>query len=224
MNKEVFAFLTNTFLFKGLCEEEITRLVEASTLEHRVYAKGELIYSPTDFKRKIGFIMSGVCRVLHERGESAGVIINRLPEGASFGVLPVFSDGKDFPTSVVAYKRCEIIFISADAVFKLIDKSSVVAVNVIRFLANRVGFLNERIATYSGATATEKLASHLLSEVHRLGTLEIPLNKKRASEEIGCGRATLYRALLELSERGLVTESEKNIIINDREGLERISK
>ena len=224
MNKEVFTFLSETFLFQGLTSEEISLLLSQDALEYSDYAKGDLIYSPSDFKRKIGLIKSGICCVLHERADGSSVTINRLRAGASFGALSVFTDREDFPTSVVAHKPCEIIFISDKTVFALIESSSVIALNVIHFLADRVSFLNERISTYSGASAAEKLASYLLSESHKLGGCEIPLNKKRASEEIGCGRASLYRALLELSERGLITENEKNIIITNPSGLERISK
>ncbi len=96
--------------------------------------------------------------------------------------------------------------------------------NVIRFMSERILFLNEKIATFSGDNVEQKLARLLLCEKIYTDSCEFAFNKKKAAETINSGRASLYRALESLAEKGLITFDNKIIKIIDLCGLERISK
>ena len=68
----------------------------------------------------------------------------------------------------------------------------------------------------------KKLIRLSLKKKHNL--LEFEFNKKKSAEALNCGRASLYRAIDALRSSGLITLADKKIIINDPEGLERITK
>ena len=70
----------------------------------------------------------------------------------------------------------------------------------------------------------KKLASYLMLSSKKLNSNEFELNRKKTSELISTGRASLYRALDSLASSGVITYDSKKIYINDPEGLERISK
>jgi CRP-like cAMP-binding protein len=215
-------FFKETFLFRGVNEKTLDLLLKKN-FETCKYKKGEVIYSPEDYDRKIGFIYNGKCAVLRERHGAENVILNVLQRSESFGVLAAFST-EEFPTSVRAMSDCEILFFTKSEIVNLITKSPEISLNLINFLADRIAFLNKRIATFTCSSASSKLASYILSEYARCGTDEITFNCKRAATVINTGRASVYRALDSLSADGAIVYDTKKITIKNIEMIERMLK
>lgn len=217
------SFLKNTFLFKGVTEEEISDLLRDIVLEEKNYSKGETIICPDGFERKLGIVLKGECLVA--RHASGGFVpLNTIKASESFGILTVFSPREDFPTMVTAKKSVSVLFFSENEVRHLIESSPKVSMNIIEFFARKVSFLNDKIASFSGGSIEEKLAGYILEQQKRNNSLSFDFNKKKSSEALNCGRASLYRAISALESEGLISFENKKIIINDQKGLERILK
>ena len=217
------SLLKSTFLFKGIEESDISTLLSGVTTEERIYQRGDLIYSPDDFEHKLGIVTDGECLVGRQSGGSF-VPLNAIGKYGSFGILAVFSVRDEFPTLVKAKGACSVLFFSADEIRALVQKSPAVAMNVIEFFARKVGFLNDKIAAFSGGSVEEKLAGYILELQRKNGSLTFDFNKKKSAEALNCGRASLYRAISSLESAGYVSFDSKKIIINDLKGLERILK
>ena len=217
-------FASSLFLFRGIDSKKTEILLKKIKPEVRSYQRTEMIYTPTEFLKKVGFVISGKCEV--RRPDSCGrrVTINTLSTGDSFGILAIFGEAERFPTEIYATKNTSVMFIEKEDVLSLIRQSGDVAINIITFMSTRISFLNEKIATYSGTTVEMKLASHILSRYEKSSSLEFPFNCKHCSEAISAGRASVYRALLLLEKEGLIKHEDKKIVILDLKGLERISK
>ncbi len=213
--------LRKTFLFSGISDEAIDELLKNVTPVNLAFLRGELIYSSDSADAKIGFLVSGRCEVRHKKSDTASSVLNVLLPGDSFGALAVLSE-KEFPTQIFATKNSEVLFFCKEDLLKIVNNNSQIAMNLIHFLANRISFLNEKIATFSGTRVEDRLASHLVLEYKRLGTLTFPFNCKKCSEAINAGRASVYRALATLEAEGLISTADKKINIIDLPGLERI--
>ena len=187
------------------------------------YQRGELIFSPSDKGGRVGFVVEGECEVLRDRSGENKVILNILKENDSFGVLSIFGDAL-FPTYVYSRKKCRICYISEEDTRRLIELSPRVAVNVIEFLANRVGFLNSRIETVTMTTVESKLASYLINKSETMDCLSFPFNMKRCSESISAGRSSVYRAIETLKSQGCIEAENKLIKILDIKKLEEFTK
>ncbi len=224
MKKETIEFFTQTFLFSGIDEHTVSNILSSISVEYRLYAAKEPIFTPEDYDRKLAFVLSGECTVKRIKSDGGKVPLNTLLRGDSFGIMAVMCDIDDFPTEVSAKTRCEILMLKKEDVREIVRKNSEVAFNLISFLANRINFLNKKIATFSSDSVEEKLANFLLSEAERQGCDEFLFNAKKTADAISSGRASLYRAVTSLSERGIITLKDKKIIIHDRIGLERITK
>lgn len=216
-------FLKNTFLFDKIDEEDIDTILRSVTVEERSYLRGDLIFSPDDFEHKLGFVAEGECLVGRQSG-GAFIPLNTLGKGQSFGILAVFSARDEFPTTVRAKGACTVLFFSAKAVHNLVRKSPAVSMNVIEFLARKISFLNDKIASFSGGSVEEKLAGYILELKRKYNSLSFDFNKKKSAEALNCGRASLYRAIAALEEAGYISSDSKKIIIHDPDGLERILK
>lgn len=216
--------LSSTFLFRGVENDVLSKLCSAGKIEICNFKKDETIYSKRDFKRKVGFVLSGACEVLRSGDGDNDIAINVINSGGSFGILAVFSEKAEYPTTIKATKNTVVAFIDKSTVISLSKKNAKVAMNVIKFMSERISFLNDRLNTFSGSSTLEKLASYLLFLVKSADNNSLSFSKTKASEAIGAGRASVYRALTELVEREIISLEGKNLIINDLEGLERISK
>lgn len=215
--------LEKTFLFFGLSKEEVEKILLETSPTELQFLRGELIYSPEFTERKVGFVIEGRCEVRHQKNGSACAVLNVLNEGDSFGILTVLSEN-EFPTQIYATKNSRILFFTRDQILKIVNNNSQIAMNLINFLANRIVFLNEKIATFSGTRVEDRLASHLIFEYKKCSSLTFPFNCKKCSEAINAGRASVYRALASLEADNLISMVDKKINIIDLKGLERIAK
>lgn len=217
------SFLEKTFLFIGICADDVEQLIKNASIEEKSFSRGEVIYSPDDFEKKIGFVYSGECVVSRE---SQGTIVplNSVTEFDSFGIVAVFSERNEFPTIVKAKTNCTVLFFTADDILRLIDLDSRISLNVIRFLTDKINFLNDKVAAFSAGSVEGKLASYILGLSKKHGALEFEFNKKKSSEALNCGRASLYRAIGALEAGNFISFENKKIYIQDPEGLERIKK
>ena len=215
--------LRRSFLFSSLSEDEFNIAYSTFCGEMRAFSRGEIIYSPDCYERKIGFVISGQCEVCRTRHDGGRVKLNTLSTGESFGITAVFSK-EDFPTSVYAGRACEIFFITESELMLLIDRFPAVALSIIRFQNDRIAFLNKKIETFSAGSVEERLATYILGEYKKYGEPELHLNRMKTADILGVGRASLYRALDSLASSGIISLDTKKIYITDLRGLERIVK
>lgn len=221
---EVCDFLSETFLFSGVEKVDIVGMLEEITPDVKDYPAGAEIYSPQLYEHKLGFVVDGECSVERIKNDGSAVPLNTLKRGNSFGIVAVLSSEDEFPTRIVSKRKTKILFISKPDTLKLIQKYSAVSMNVIRFLAGKIDFLNQKIATFSSDTVEDKLANFLLIEYKKRGSNEFLFNCKKTAEAINAGRASLYRAISALSEAEIIKLENKKIIILDPQGLERKTK
>lgn len=216
-------FLSETFLFSGMRHQSIESITRAIDPTPRRFSRGEIIYSPKSYEKKIGFVLSGECEVCRERAGEF-LPLNTIFPRSSFGITAIFADTDEFPTIVRAKKDSEIIFISDAELNVLMKKYPKISQNIIKFLSNRIVFLNQKVDTFSGSTVEKKLAKFLLSEYKRTQCDSFPISCTKTAEKLAIGRASLYRALSSLEEDGFIKFENKIIIIESPCGLERISK
>lgn len=223
MKKEHIEFVSRLFPFVGLKKKTLE--VIFSDVEYSVeqFQKGEVIFSPSSYQKKIGFVISGECEVSRERSDEDLVPLNTLSRYSSFGIMAILCENAEYPTRIIASKPSVVLFINGSDMLSVIKKYPTVSMNVIAFLADRISFLNKKIATFSGKSTLEKLVTYLLDKYHENGEC-VSTSKTKLSLQINVGRASLYRDLDALEADGLIRVESKRIIIISPEGLERITK
>ena len=209
-------FFAGTFLFRGIKEDTIEKLLSGAVKKRR-FERGELIYSANSYENMLGFVLSGECEIT---SNNSRVPLNTLRSGESFGITAIFSAETEFPTNIYSRRTSEIFFIEKESLFHMMDECPEISKNIINFLVGRITFLNKKITTFSSENVESKLASYLLVKLNTLGEC-FELNLSHTAEEINAGRASLYRALTTLESEGVITRSGKKIVINNSKGLER---
>ena len=218
----IYAQIKKLFIFENMDDEKIHQLTKNTHFEKLDFHRGDIIYSPKSYEKKIGFILSGECEIRNTRCDGK-VILNSIKDGGSFGILAVFKN-EAFPTEVYAKKNTTVLFLEADELERLCKKSSDVSLNIIKFLADKVSFLNQKISTVTKTNVEKKLASYLISRSKECGSCTFEFNIKKCAETISCGRASVYRALNSLKYKGYIEAENKFMTILNIKSMEDLTK
>lgn len=221
MEASIIDFASRLFPFKNIKTKNLEAIFSEISYTVSKFSKGEIIFSPSNFQKKVGFIIEGECEIQKLKDEDSCVPLNTLSRYASFGILSVLSPNSEYPTRIISTKQTSVLFICAEDMIAVIKKYPTIAMNVISFLTTRISFLNQKIDTFSEKSTLKKLSSYLLNKFHESGE-KITVSRTKLSAEIGVGRASLYRDLETLESKNVIKTNQKEIIIICPKGLERI--
>ena len=204
-----------SFLFRGLSDAEFAA-IRAQLGEPERIEKGADVYTEQSFRRALGLVLSGELRVTRLGADGRRRTHNRLLPGDGFGAAALFgeaaADGA-FVTEVVAYKASTVQFIPEETLTALWRRDPRIADNYIRFLTERIRFLNRVMNGAGGGTAEDKLRRYLLSHSDKAGHVTLPCSLSGLSARLDVGRSSLYRALEDLSQSGFLQRNGKEIFI-----------
>ena len=219
----IIPYLSECQLFKDIDQTSLKKMISDTPPTLRQYSRSDLIDLSLPENKYLGVVISGCCEVIREHIDSSHTVLNKLEPSDCFGILSVITSEKS-DTQIYFSKNTLIACFDTEQIMSYVNNYSQFSINLINFLANRLIFLNNKIATFSGPKVENKLASYILQEYRHSKNKTIHLNVKKCSEIINSGRASVYRAIDSLTEAGFISTIEKNIYVNDPEGLERITK
>ena len=184
--------------------------LEECTLIH--VDKGDVLYAPGQFHRCLGVILKGKVQVRRE-----ALLMANLTEGDVFGAAALFTNSDEYPTTLTALAPCRVLLIPQESLRRLIWSCGAFAEDYAAYLSGRIQFLSQRLEAVSRPSAEGKLARYLLSAQEN-GTLT--LSATQLCQQLGMGRATLYRAFEALEGAGAIAREGKTIRILRRKRLE----
>lgn len=205
----------SSFLFDQVDSTLVAALLE--DLETVSFQKDEVIYSVHQFRRSIGLVLRGRLEV--RKGEA--VVLNTLRKGDCFGVAALFTPWDRYVTTIVACTATEVVFITDDQLRSLFERLPQTAVNYIAFLSQRIYFLNGKIDSFTAPTVEGALALYLL-ETAQGDQVQVGGGYAGLARQLGIGRASLYRCLDRLAERGIISRQERQITLLDLAALETL--
>ena len=200
----------NFFLFKGLDDKKIEKLLNIKGISLVNYSPGEIMQNNKTLC-KIGIIIKG--KAIIKSGDD-GVIIRTLSINDVYGAACLFDTPKHL-TIVKAVTDCTVITMNKEFVEDCILEEKTVSINYIEFLAKRISFLNTKINAYTAKSAENKLYTYLLQLPREENVINLRIDMSTIAKMIGIGRATLYRAFDKLEKNGLITRNDKQIILNE---------
>lgn len=200
------------FLLDGLTPQEKARCRQLADSEPQTFEKGAVIYDSDRAQRALAIVLEGSVRVMHGR-----VMMNELHAGDVFGVAALFGNVEGFPTTVMAQTGCRILFVEQQTVSAWMAAYPRVGENYIRFLSERIRFLNRRLSTLTADHTDGKLWHYLLAHRDEDGVVRLPGGMTALAKTLGMGRSSLYRCLDALSDAGKILRQGKQIQITFKE-------
>ncbi|MBN4069784.1 MAG: cyclic nucleotide-binding protein [Alkaliphilus sp.] len=213
---QIINMLSYSTFFRGKASADIERTLSTIDYFIKSYKPGELIFGVTQKTEHIGIILTGSIEV--QKNLASGNIVTLLSKGKGelFGEGSVFSDSLSYPSDIFCKEPSTILHISKENVLALISIDSVLLGNFLNSLANRVLMLNLKTELLSYQSIQKKIAFsllYLMNEFRNGDTIELPYSKKSWSEYLNTSRPSLSRELKVLTQRGILSLSNRKIKI-----------
>lgn len=196
------------FLLRGLSAAEQEQYRAAIGAAPQSYRRGAVIYDRSRVRRALAWVLDGHLRVLHGR-----VVMNDLHPGDVFGAAALFGAEDAYPSTVMAATDCRVQFIGQETVSAWMAADPRIGENYIRFLSDRIRFLNRQLATLTAGQTDDKLWRYLQAHRDSAGVVPLPDGMGGLAEHLGMGRSSLYRSLDTLLAAGVIRREKKQIVL-----------
>ena len=210
-----FPTLRDIPIFRMADETYLDSCFRTGTTERRWFSEGETVYSSESSHIQVGILLSGKAEI-HSSGGEERALLRSITVGDMFGIANLYAADTAFPTVIRAAEATEILFIDGAAFRSFIENNPSVLHFYLRFLSQKIVYLNRKIATFTAGSAEKKLAV-FLSENHVQGRYRGSMTT--LANLLGIGRASLYRAIDRLSELGFLLHEGNNLILLDPAAL-----
>ena len=222
LNETEMELVLKTELFRGSPPSVLTRILAVSDCTAADYEKNDVVYDKTNFSRSLGIVLEGKLRVTKENADKRPIVMSTLQRGALFGAAALFNSEPEYATKITAIERSRVLFLPQRLIKRMIEREPDIAENYIRYLSERILFLNRKIYFLTAVTAEQRLAGFLLDNLAVGEYSEMPMPMHRLADALNMSRASLYRAFDELTESGAVSKQGKLVCINNAELLKNL--
>jgi CRP-like cAMP-binding protein len=214
--------LLNCPLFKTLNEDDIHLMLSSINYSITNYHKEQIISTEGEECNKIGIVIEGVIEIrkIYPLGKS--ITVTRLNSSDIFGEVILFSNMKNYPSTLVTCTNAKVLFISKDEIINLMEHYNIIMTNLLNILSNKILILNKKLRNLSYENLTQKIADFILTEYKKQKNLYIELNisRKEMAETLGVTRPSLSRQLATMKEDNIIDFHKNTIKIIDLKLLE----
>ena len=208
--------LSNCALCKDVPRPRLESLLAEVDADVTFYARGDVVYSPENYQRSLGIVLSGSALVYKLCSDDKRLLMSRLSPGGLFGMAALFGGVRAYPTEIHAEKALTVLFLTEDWLEKAFRKEPLLSRNYIALLSERIRFLTLRIEAIAGDDVRARLLRVLASlhlEQGKRGAIVLPYTLAQLAQLLAIGRASLYRALDMLEEEGILQRKGKQITV-----------
>jgi CRP-like cAMP-binding protein len=211
--KDMIDKLAENEFFKGISREEIEKLISNIGYSLKTYKKGEIIANEEDECSSLGFVLDGIVEIQRIYLSGKQIILKRLNSGAVFGEALVFSKKSNYPSTVIAFSECNILYISKADILKLCTSNEILLGNFMSALSNKIFMLNSKIKSIAFKSIKHKVINYILEQakVQKSNTIKLEESKEEISASMGIPRPSLSRELMNLRDLNYI-EFDRNII------------
>ena len=222
LNDAEIELVMKTELFRGSPRSVLMRIIAVSDCTVGEYSKNDIVFSKTSFTRSLGIVLGGKLRVIKENADKRPIVMSTLQSGSLFGAAALFNSQGEYVTQITAIEHSRILFLPQRLIKRMIEREPEIAENYIRYLSERILFLNRKIYFLTAGTAEQRLASFLLDNLSEGEYSEMPMPMHRLADALNMSRASLYRAFDLLIESGAVSKQGKLVCISNAEHLNQL--
>jgi len=199
-------------LLRGVEETLLEQIIQAEGAELVQFSAGQVVYSPRDFRRCLGVLLSGQLQVTKDT-----LAVSVLEPGELFGAAALYSDAPEYATTITARRSSRCLLLDQSLVDRLLGEQPLIRKNYLHYLTGRIRFLSGRLQSLAQSSAEGRLARYLLAN-SKNGSLTCSATD--LARRLGISRASLYRAFEELEHGGLIFRQGKTITIPNVSALE----
>ncbi len=196
--------LLKSQLFSGMSWKECCELLTCLGQRTQHYQKDEFIQLAGASIQAIGFVLRGSVKIIKEDYQGNLTVLASLEAGEIFGEAIVCAQITSSPVSVVAAETCQIMFLDFSRILSRCEAACLyhnrLIENMLRLLATKNLYLNQRLEILSARSIREKLLTYLgyLQRQNQDGSFRLPFNREELADFLGVNRSALSREISHL--------------------------
>ena len=205
-------------LFSDLSEGELVRFADVT--REREYPRNSVILFEDDPGDSLYIVSIGQVKVVLIGEDGREVILSVLSDGDFFGEMSLIDD-EPRSAHVIAMKDSRLLVLRRDDFQRQLHQHPSIAVKLLKVLVQRLRRADSKIGGLVLLDVNGRVAKLLLDLADESGGPKITrkLTHHTIAQMIGSSRETVSRAMRELSDRGLVDVTRREITIKNRDGL-----
>lgn len=220
---EKYWFLKKCNLFGHLSDRDLQDLERTCFV--REFARGEMVYLPTDHSDSVMLLAKGRIRIFHLTPDGKQAILGFIEPGEVFGELSCFQQSSREEYSETTSKSL-IVLMPYATIQQLMARSPEVSMKMTRLFGLRLKKIQRRLKSLLFRTSREKIG-HLLLELAEQYGKPVPngllitqkLSHQDMASIIGATRETVTITLGELQDEGIVSIERRLITLKNAEQL-----
>ncbi len=209
--------LSNTQLFRGLEEAEITSLLGCLNATTRSFQKGEVILSEGNITENIGILLSGLAVISCNDIWGNTSILGHVAPGSVFAEVYACIPGEPMLVTVSAVEDTSVLFMNVGRILATCTNACPFHTKLVRNLltvcAHRSLQLSQRIQHTSSKSIRGRLMSYFSECSKHAGSNSflIPYNRQQLADYLNVDRSTMCNELSKMQRDGII-EYDKNRI------------
>jgi len=215
-------------LFNILRGPDRQRLLRELTESH--YGKGEFIFREGDQAEYFHVVKEGTVKCVKSTPDGKECTLKMLMPGDLFCCDAAAFDGSCHPGSAQPMGDVSILRMSKKAYFEMLRRSPDAAIEVIKYLGNRLAEAQEKTKILALDRADQRLASLLVDLAARSGIkdpqgirLPMRLTRQDMANMVGTTTETAIRIMARFKKAKLVTGTAHRIVIRDLPRLKLVA-
>lgn len=217
LSSEELQILASASIFRDFSPPQLEALLEQNSWSLHTYKRGEQIYAPDHFRKELAVVLSG--HILVTKG-NGNLVVSMLKPGDLFGAAALFNDESEYVSTLTVRTPANVLFFSQETVQQMVDTQPIFCRGYIRYLSQRVRFLSDKIDTLISSSGEKKLGSWLLSQADQEGNIILQFSMTELAARLNIGRASLYREMQKLEDKGIMVRYGRRIVLLHPEVLD----
>lgn len=213
--------LSNTQLFYGLKEDEITSLLGCLNAEKCSYKKGEVILSEGSITENIGIVLSGMAIISCCDIWGNNSILGNAAPGSIFAEVYACIPGQPLLVTVSAAEDTSILFMNVGRVLTTCTNAcpfhARLARNLLTVCAHKSLRLSKRIQHTSSKSVRGRLMSYFSECAKHAGSNSflITYNRQQLADYLNVDRSTMCNELSKMQKDGMIEYERNHILLKD---------
>lgn len=229
MLDEWLRVLEKSALFAGMSSEQLQNLLPCFTASTRICQKGDVLKLTGQPQNTIGLVLEGEIHVQQEDHVGNRLIVGVFGPGELFGEVSAFSGLGEWPNTVLASRRSQVLFIPIEKISepccRSCDAHQILIRNMLMIVAGKALIMNQRIGYLKLKGMREKLAAYLVDQYRQQGStvLRLPMNREHLADYLNVSRSSMSRELGRMRDEGLLDFHRADLVIKDLTSLRHLN-
>ena len=206
-------------LLNELSDEQLQLVIQRTN--ERSYENGDAIIWQGDPCEAVFCVISGEIEIFRLSPSGREQILDRMRAGHWFNLVPGLLPEAKNQANVRALTDCRLLVITKSVFIRLIEEIPPFGIAVTRYFARRLAHMTDLLESISLYSVRQRLAQFLIEQADQRGGGFVRWTQTDIANRLGTVRDVIGRALRRMSDEGMLRVERENILLLDREKLEK---